>query len=166
MACLFSNVGVKVQMSQVVPSESAQVMPVARPLRKECPPGACDCQREALLECLHAPEARVLWLTREEEKRLIERITRVTTYDELLHVGSLMRKNLGIHLHISPGPNEVRTVRGLQIHLAEQPGLCRKTRDTIPAAIRKCLENNPAIVYALLDAHDLLGATSAPPGAS
>ena len=113
MACLFSNVGVKVQMSQVVSSESAQAMPVARPLRKECPPGACDCQREALLECLHAPEARVLWLTREEEKRLIERITRVTTYDELLHVGSLMRKNLGIHLHISPGPNEVRTVRGL-----------------------------------------------------
>lgn len=152
----------KVQMSQVVPSEPVSPMPAARPLRKECPPGACDCQREALLECLHAPEARVLWLTREEEKRLIERITRVASYEELLHVGSLMRKNLGIHLHISPGPNEVRTVRGLQIHLAEQPGLCRKTRETIPAAIRKCLENNPTIVYALLDAHDLLGATTSP----
>jgi hypothetical protein len=147
-------------MSQVVPSEALQ--PVTRPVRKECPPGACDCQREALLECLHAPEARILWLTREEEKRLIERISRVTTYDELLHVGHLMHKNLGIRLHISPGPNEVRTVRGLQIQLAEQPGLCRKTRDTIPAAIRKCLENNPTIVYTLLDAHDLLGAAAAP----
>ncbi|MFJ3057899.1 hypothetical protein [Herbaspirillum sp. NPDC087042] len=148
-------------MSQVVPSEAQQ--PALRPVRKECPPGACDCQREALLECLHAPEARVLWLTREEEKRLIERISRVTTYDELLHVGHLMHKNLGIRLHISPGPNEVRTVRGLQIQLAEQPGLCRKTRDTIPAAIRKCLENNPTIVYTLLDAHDLLGAATQPP---
>ncbi len=147
-------------MSQVVPSEALQ--PALRPVRKECPPGACDCQREALLECLHAPEARVLWLTREEEKRLIERISRVTTYDELLHVGHLMHKNLGIRLHISPGPNEVRTVRGLQIQLAEQPGLCRKTRDTIPAAVRKCLENHPTIVYTLLDAHDLLGATAPP----
>lgn len=147
-------------MSQVVPSEPSA--PVLRPLRKECPPGACDCQRDALMECLHAPEARVLWLTREEEKRLIERITRVASYEELLHVGSLMHKNLGIRLHISPGPNEVRTVRGLQIHLEQQPGLCRKTRDTIPAAIRKCLENNPHIVYALLDAHDLLGATTPP----
>ncbi|AON52542.1 hypothetical protein ABIC71_002803 [Herbaspirillum seropedicae] len=150
-------------MSQVVSSDSMQPMPAARPIRKECPPGACDCQREALLECLHAPEARILMLTREEEKRLIERIFRIASYEELLHVGALMRKNLGIHLHISPGPNEVRTVRGLQIHLAEQPGLCRKTRDTIPAAIRKCLENNPTIVYALLDAHDLLGATTPPP---
>ncbi|MBV8623263.1 MAG: hypothetical protein JO174_07225 [Herbaspirillum sp.] len=148
-------------MSQVVPSEALQ--PVMRPVRKECPPGACDCQREALLECLHAPEARILWLTREEEKRLIERISRVTSYDELLHVGHLMHKNLGIRLHISPGPNEVRTVRGLQIQLAEQPGLCRKTRDTIPAAIRKCLENNLTIVYTLLDAHDLLGAAAQPP---
>jgi hypothetical protein len=27
----------------------------------------------------------------------------------------------------------------------------------VPAAIRRCLEQQPHIVYALLDAHDLLG---------
>jgi hypothetical protein len=53
--------------------------------------------------------------------------------------------------------NEVRTVRGLNIVLAEQQGLCRKTRQTIPAAIRKCLERNPAITYAILDAEGLFG---------
>jgi hypothetical protein len=49
-------------------------------------------------------------------------------------------------------------VRGFNIRLAEQPGLCRKIRQSVPAAIRKCLEKNPDIVYAILDAHDLLGA--------
>jgi hypothetical protein len=137
------------------------------PIRKECPPGACACEREQLLDRLGSDAARILLLTREEEKRLIERIGRIASYEELLHVGRLLQKNLGIVLQISPSAVEVRTVRGLQIRLADQPGLCKKTRETIPAAIRKCLENHPAIVYAILDAHDLLGpaavpATSAP----
>ncbi|WP_050469980.1 hypothetical protein [Herbaspirillum chlorophenolicum] len=126
-------------------------------IRKECPPGACVCEREQLMDSLHSEAARVLMLTREEEKRLIERIMRIGTYEDLLHIGRLMQRNLGIVLQIVPSALEVRTVRGLQIRLAEQPGLCRKTRETVPAAIRKCLENNPAIVYAILDAHDLLG---------
>lgn len=126
-------------------------------IRKECPPGACACERELLLDKLGSEAARILLLTREEEKRLIERIACINSYDDLLHIGKLMQKNLGIVLHISPSAVEVRTVRGLQIRLADQPGLCRKTRETIPAAIRKCLEHNPSIVYAILDAHDLLG---------
>ncbi|WDZ96419.1 hypothetical protein Herbaro_01150 [Herbaspirillum sp. WKF16] len=132
------------------------------PIRKECPPGACACEREQLLDRLGSDAARILLLTREEEKRLIERIGRIASYEELLHVGRLLQKNLGIVLQISPSAVEVRTVRGLQIRLADQPGLCKKTRETIPAAIRKCLENHPAIVYAILDAHDLLGPAAAP----
>jgi len=131
-------------------------------IRKECPPGACACDRERLLDDLQSDAARVLLLTREEEKRLIERIGRITTYDELQRISALMRKQLGIVLHIAPGAREVRTVRGFQILLEEQPGLCRKTQQTIPAAVRKCLENHPAIVFALLDAHDLLGAAASP----
>jgi hypothetical protein len=69
-----------------------------------------------------------------------------------------MYAQLGIVLNISPGLNEVKTVRGLQIELADRPGLCRKTRQTIPAAIRKCLEKNPEITYAILDADGLFGA--------
>lgn len=138
----------------------SQAVLFQQPIRKECPPGACACRRELLLERLGSEAARILFLTREEEKRLIERIARIDSYEDLLHVGRLMRKNLGIVLHISPGVVEVRTVRGLQISLADQPGLCKKTRETIPAAIRKCLERHPAIIYAILDAHDLLGAAA------
>ncbi|KAF1045755.1 MAG: hypothetical protein GAK35_01245 [Herbaspirillum frisingense] len=145
----------------------SQAVLFQQPIRKECPPGACACEREQLLDKLGSEAARILLLTRDEEKRLIERIGRIRSYEELLRVGELMRRNLGIVLCIVPAAVEVRTVRGLQIVLAEQPGLCRKTRETIPAAIRKCLENNPAIVYAILDAHDLLGvaAVAAAPAA-
>jgi hypothetical protein len=46
------------------------------PIRTECPPGACVCNREALLA---APDAdlRILRLTREEEKKLLARIEAV-----------------------------------------------------------------------------------------
>jgi hypothetical protein len=129
-------------------------------IRKECPPGACKCEREQLLGDLQAPAARVLMLTRDEEKRLIERIARIDSFEDLKKVGMLMQRNLGIVLQIVPVAREVRTVRGLQIRLLDQPGLCHKTRQTIPAAIRKRLEETPTIVYALLDAHDLFGIAS------
>ncbi|MNP86014.1 hypothetical protein D3C76_1860090 [compost metagenome] len=47
-------------------------------------------------------------------------------------------------------------MRGIGIRLLDQPGLCRKTRQAIPAAIRRGLENHPEIAYELLNAHDLL----------
>jgi hypothetical protein len=34
-------------------------------------------------------------------------------------------------------------MRGIQIDLGDMPGLCRKTRQSIPAAIRKGLERRP-----------------------
>jgi hypothetical protein len=52
----------------------------------------------------------------------------------------------------------VRTVRGIVIALEDKPGLCKKLRQSVPAAIRRCLDQKPEITYALLNAHDLLGA--------
>jgi hypothetical protein len=126
------------------------------PIRKECPPGACVCERERLADD-PAADQRVLRLTREEEKRLIERIEGIASYDELLRLGQRLRDNLGVTLRIAPGANEVRTVRGFAIELAPLPGLCRKTRQAVPAAIRRCLDAHPDIAYAILDAHDLFG---------
>lgn len=124
------------------------------PIRKECPPGACDCQRESLLQDAQA-DLRVLRLTQEEEKRLLERIEAISTYAELMRIGQRLQEQLGVSVHIAPGPNEVRTVRGFQIALGDRPGLCRKTRQAVPAAIRKCLDRHPEIAFAILNAHDL-----------
>jgi hypothetical protein len=129
------------------------------PIRKECPPGACDCKREQLLEDATADMAAlaVLRLTKEDEKRLIQRIEAAESYEDLQRIGLRLQENLGVALKIAPGDNEVRTVMGLQIELSMRPGLCRKTREAIPAAVRRCLKKNPAIIYAILDAHDLFG---------
>ena len=45
-------------------------------------------------------------------------------------------------------------MRGIRMRFEEQPGLCRKTRRAIPAAIRRGLEKRPEVAYALLNAHD------------
>ena len=42
-------------------------------------------------------------------------------------------------------------MRGIVIELDNQPGLCRKTRQAIPAAIRRGLERNPEVAFRLLD---------------
>ena len=124
------------------------------PIRKECPPGACDCDREQLLDNPQA-DLRVLRLTRDEEKKLLERIEAVSSYAELMRVGQRLEEQLGVTIRIAPGPNEVRTVRGFQIELAQRPGLCRKTRQAVPAAVRRCLEKHPDIAFAILNANDL-----------
>jgi hypothetical protein len=130
--------------------------PAPFPIRQACPPGACVCDRDSLLDDPGA-DIRVLRLTKEEEKRLIARIENICSYADLKHVEERMQAQLGIVLRITPGSHEVRTVRGLNIQLIERPGLCRKTRQSIPAAVRRCLEKNPDIVFAILNAHDLLG---------
>jgi hypothetical protein len=132
------------------------LQPVPFPIRKECPPGACVCDRDSLLSDPHA-DVRILRLTTEEEKKLIARIANISSYADLKHVQQRMQVNLGIALEITPSVREVRTVRGIGIRLAERRGLCRKTRLSIPAAVRKCLETHPNIAYAILDAGDLLG---------
>ena len=125
-------------------------------IRTECPPGLCVCERERLL-LDPAADARILQLTRDEEKKLLARIEAVASYAELRKLEQRMRELLGIALTIAPGSNEVRTARGFVIEVAQLPGLCRKTRQSIPAAVRRCLDRHPEIAWAVLDAHDLFG---------
>lgn len=124
------------------------------PIRSPCPPGACTCEREQLLQ-LPGTAARILLLTRQEEKRLLERLENIQSLDDLVHMQRRLHEQLGIRVEIAPGFNEVRSMRGIGIHIDDLPGLCRKTRQAIPAAIRRGLEKHPEIAYRLLDAHDL-----------
>lgn len=125
-------------------------------MRIECPPGACVCERDLVLADPQA-DRRPMLLTRQEELKLIARIERVDSYADLQHVQALIRRNLGAELRIAPGPNEVRTVRGILVVLEERPGLCKKVRQSIPAAVRRCLNARPEIAWAILDANDLFG---------
>ncbi|WLH76252.1 hypothetical protein PSH70_12470 [Pseudomonas fluorescens] len=123
-------------------------------IRQPCPPGVCVCDREQLLQ---APDAdlRVLSLTRQEEKKLIERLEDLKSLQDLQHMQQRMYELLGIRVHVAPGHTEVKSMRGILITLDELPGMCRKTRQAIPAAIRRGMEKRPEIAYRLLDAHDL-----------
>jgi Trp operon repressor len=124
------------------------------PIRKECPPGACSCQREKLLADPQA-DLRILRLTKEEEAKLLARLEALQTLPDLHRMQERLQAQLGIVLTIAPGPNEVQTVRGFHIQVEEQPGLCRKTKQAIPAAVRRCLEARPAIAFEILDADGL-----------
>ncbi len=126
------------------------------PIRQSCPPGTCTCRRDELLEAPGA-DVRILLLTRNEENRLLERLANVQSLEELERLQQRMFEQLGIRMTIAPGHNEVRSMRGIAIEFAEQPGLCRKTRPAIAAAVRRGLAQRPEIAWRLLDAHDLLG---------
>ncbi len=129
-------------------------MSASPPLRQPCPPGACVCERKRL----EAPGAdrRILLLTRQEEQRLAARLEALRSLEDLEHLLRRMEEQLGIRLRIAPAFGEVRSMRGIRMRFEEQPGLCRKTRQAIPAAIRRGLEKRPEVAYALLNAHDLL----------
>ncbi|ADU99351.1 hypothetical protein HF896_08445 [Alicycliphilus denitrificans] len=120
------------------------------PIRTECPPGSCVCERDALMR---APggDVRILRLTRDEEKRLVQRLENLTSLADLRHMEQRLFEQLGVRLSITASPHEVRTLRGIAILVHAQPGLCRKTRKAIPEAIRKSMERRPEIAYGLLD---------------
>ena len=126
------------------------------PTRQPCPPAACNCGHESLLGA-SAAERRILHLTRFEERKLIERLENLQSLEDLQRLCARMDELLGIRLRVAPGHHEVRSARGIVIEFEAQRGLCRKTREAIPAAIRRALVRRPEIVYRLLDAHDLLG---------
>ena len=130
-------------------------MTTTAPLRSPCPPGACDCGRDPLLDTPGA-DLRILRLTREEEKVLLARLEKLKNLDDLRHLQRRMFEQLGIRVDVSPGFHEVRTMLGIEIEIDALPGLCRKTRKSIPTAIRRGLNNNPEIAFELLNAHDLL----------
>ena len=123
-------------------------------IRQPCPPGACVCDREQLLQTPGA-DLRILNLTRQEEKHLIERLEDLQSLQDLERMQQRMYTLLGIRVQVAPGHTEVKSMRGILIVIDELPGLCRKTRQSIPAAIRRGLEKRPEIAYRLLDAHDL-----------
>ena len=110
-------------------------MSASPPLRQPCPPGACVCERERL----EAPGAdrRILLLTRRKEQRLAARLEALRSLEDLEHLLRRMEEQLGIRLRIAPAFGEVRSMRGIRMRFEEQPGLCRKTRQAIPAAIRR-----------------------------
>lgn len=123
-------------------------------IRQPCPPGACVCDRALLLETPGADQ-RILQLTRQEEKKLLDRLEDLKSLQDLDHMQQRMYQLLGIRVHVTPGHTEVKSMRGIQIVIDDLPGMCRKTRKAIPAAIRRGLEKRPEIAYRLLDAHDL-----------
>jgi hypothetical protein len=124
-------------------------------LRQPCPPGACDCGREQLLDNPNS-DARILLLTRAEETRLLERLENLESLADLEKMQQRIYAQLGVRIAVAPGFNEVRSMRGIGIQLDALPGLCRKTRQAIPTAIRRALEKRPEIAYSLLNANDLL----------
>ncbi|MDR7022581.1 MAG: hypothetical protein ACLGID_05945 [Gammaproteobacteria bacterium] len=125
------------------------------PLRQPCPPGACDCGREQLLQQANS-DVRILLLTRTEEKRLLERLENLDSLADMEKMQRRIYEQLGVRVAVAPGFNEVRSMRGIAIQIDELPGLCRKTRQAIPTAIRRALEKRPEIAYSLLNANDLL----------
>ena len=135
-----------------------EAMTTPAPMRSPCPPGACDCGRDLLVEMSDA-DLRILLLTREHEKVLRARLETLKDLADLRHLQNRMYEQLGIRVDISPGFHEVRTMLGIDIQIEKIPGLCRKTRKSIPAAIRRGLSNNPQIAFELLNAHDLLRGT-------
>jgi hypothetical protein len=100
-------------------------------------------------------DTRVLLLTRNEEQRLLERLESLQSLEDLERMQKRMFEQLGIRLHIEPSHGEVRSMRGIHMHFDAHPGLCRKTRQSIPAAIRRAMEKRPEIAWRLLDANDL-----------
>ncbi len=96
-------------------------------------------------------DLRVLRLTREDELRLLQRLENLQSLADLRRLEERMEQQLGIRLSIGTSPNEVRSLRGIVILVHEQPGLCRKTRQSIPAAIKRSLEQRPEMAYEILD---------------
>ena len=96
-------------------------------------------------------DKRARRLTREDEKRLLHRLENLSNLRDLRHLQSRMEQQLGIRLSIQSSHNEVRSLRGITVLVHEQPGLCRKTRQAIPAALKRSLEQRPEIAYALLN---------------
>ena len=127
------------------------------PLRAGCPAGACICGRAALLQ---DPDAdwRVLRLSTLDEKNLVQRLQSLRDLADLRHVEARMEQQLGIRLTLVTSARGVRTLRGIVIRVQDQPGLCRKTRQAIAAAIRRSLAQRPQIAWEIADAGGLFEA--------
>ncbi len=86
------------------------------PIRTECPPGSCVCQRDALMQA-SGGDTRILRLTREEEKRLVQRLEQITSLADLRHMEQRLFEQLGVRLTIGTGSQ-----RGAQPARHHHPG--------------------------------------------
>ena len=127
------------------------------PLRTECPPGACICARDRLLADPQG-DLRILRLSRADEKSLLQRLENLRDLADLRHLEKRMEQQLGIRLTLVTSPRGVGSLRGILIRVQEQPGLCRKTRQAIPAAIRRGIEKRPQIAWEIANAGGLFEA--------
>ena len=81
-------------------------MNLSFPIRQECPPGACMCDRERLLAD-PAADIRILRLTKEEEKRLVARLESIASLEDLRAMQGRIQAQLGICLlYTSPSPRD------------------------------------------------------------
>jgi hypothetical protein len=81
----------------------------------------------------------------------VQRLENLASLEDLRRMEQRLFEQLGVRLTIGTSPNEVRSLRGITILVHEQPGLCRKTRQALPAAIRRSMEQRPQIAWDLLD---------------
>ncbi|MOA55990.1 hypothetical protein D3C78_1798910 [compost metagenome] len=85
----------------------------------------------------------------------MQRLENLSSLADLRHMQQRMQLQLGLELEIQTSAREVRTLRGITILVLERPGLCRKTRQAIPAAIKRSFEQRPEIAFELLDEESL-----------
>lgn len=92
------------------------------PLRQSCPPGACTCARERLLDTPGA-DLRILRLTRAEEGHLLELLESIASLSDLERMQQRMYEQLGIRLHIAPGgdPPQTGEAPGDRLRAAQRP---------------------------------------------
>ena len=100
----------------------------------------------------------LLRLSRADEKSLLQRLENLRDLTDLRHLEERMEQQLGIRLTLVTSPRGVRSLRGILIRVQEQPGLCRKTRQAIPAAIRRGIEKRPQIAWEIANAGGLFEA--------
>ncbi len=128
------------------------------PARSPCPPGACDCGREQLFTQADA-DLRILRLSKADEHALLARLENLTSLADLRHLEAKMLQQIGLRLDITT-TTTVRTLRGILIRVVPMPGLCRKTRQAVPAAIRRSLEKHPEIAFAIVNQSGLFADTA------
>lgn len=104
-----------------------------------CPHGTCNCGRVQLLE--YADNGLPIPRLPSGGKRLPERMENLQSLGDLEKLQQRMHEQLGIRLAVAPGVNKVRSMRGIRIEIDALPRLYRKTRQALPTAIRRGLEN-------------------------
>lgn len=109
-----------------------------------CPPGVCDCGRDALLQA-PGSDLRILCLNRQEEKRLLERLENIQSLDELQRLQQRLYENLGIRLSVEPGYNEVRTMRGIAIEFQTSPACAARFASRFPPPSAVGWKNAPKL---------------------